>query len=236
MYRGFVNDGWGIDANGKHFFRPRPEADRLRELRELQVDAVAADVEDLIDAGLVGVSADTAKRVAAARSVLARVPDVIVKAVFRAGGRIQILACDDIDGKYLGVTRNKTAIVAGDDEDAAKTLLHEVGHLVDRIKGWWWLSSSDPWRMIWQRDRQAGQVPVFARQQDDAAEYLAETFAEYWLDQQTRARLTPAVLEFHRNLPKLICVGASPLCQAGRDRRAVASRSRPGPGRIHHAH
>jgi hypothetical protein len=175
-------------------------ADRYRTTRETVFADCVADVDALIDAGLVGLTAETASQLAAARVVLARVPAVILKAVLRRGGRVRIIAGQHIDGFRGLTTFDSVATVAGDEPDAEVTLLHELGHLADRVKTWRWISASDSWMKIWARDRNAGMVPDFAGQENDPSEYFAECFSVYWIGD--RAKLSPAVQEFLRTMPK----------------------------------
>jgi hypothetical protein len=200
--------GWERTADGRlwhpilqrHQPVPKGEVDRSKRLRESLLSDISEFFDTLIDGGKIGLTADDEGQLAAARIALTKIPAVIVKAIIRSGGRLHIAKATNING-YLGLTRDRRATVAGDREGADATLLHELAHLADCVKGHYWLSYGEDFMRLWGKDWFAGTIPAGCGQQEDPREYFAESAASYWYSEATRKRLPPAVQAYMQALP-----------------------------------
>jgi hypothetical protein len=198
-WRSVVSDGIGIDRLGRVFQAPDPAIAarreqkikrRLRHVLRCVNAGLSAAVQLLLDSGTIpGLSADGASPAARAtvEGALRRLPRKLLAVVLGVGGkRIEVLPAPSIDwrgSRVRGVGGPAGARIAGEAPNLLEAVLHEFAHVLDcsiPSRGAWWISYSPAWQQIWQRDLAAGRVPEFARQREDAAEYLAECFAAYW--------------------------------------------------------
>jgi len=124
-----------------------------------------------------------------ARQALLRLPRTFLKAVLGSGRRIELVAGTDAGrhpdfhrrDKVRGVANGHKAAVAVDASDCEATVLHEFCHLLDDCHGRQTISHDPRWKATWQADIAAGRVEAFAEQDILSWEYLAESFARYWL-------------------------------------------------------
>jgi len=177
------------------------------------------EVDGFIDDGFVsGVTGlaiggrfPTAVQVERVKKALEKVPSEIMRAILWAGQRVEVIsgvnarrhpAFSNIRGAVAaGMTNEKIAAVAGDLPDLALIVLHETGHLADRVRGVFWLSYADAWMDIWAGDLAAGVVPSFADQRTEPREYFAESAAKFWDSAESRAKLSAAVRAYMAALP-----------------------------------
>ena len=152
-----------------------PELDRLRQFREMQFDTITRTVGEVVDewlaAGKLPFLSGLAAPSAMGEAKDARV--LVAPAVHFARlitGRAEIAVEPEADfrtssifsddsGRAAGLANGRTARVAGDCGDVRQVVLHEAGHIVDALRGRFWLSHSPEWLGIWKAEKAAGRVP-----------------------------------------------------------------------------
>jgi hypothetical protein len=211
-WQGFVNDGWGIDAAGRMFHQVKPnhgapptnpyDPSRDPAARLQVVNAFKADIEEMatkiIGRGEIPFLRGEARpaAIAAARAALGRLPESLLKRLYLAGAQVTIEPAAVLDAwgaPANGIAVDGTARVAGDSAEVERTTLHEVGHIVDSLRGRHSVSESAEWRRLWETESAAGRVPAHDGQRTWPGEFFAECFAAYWLG---HAGLSPQVRGF----------------------------------------
>ena len=140
-----------------------------------------------------------------ARGVLCRLPLGILRSLATCRRKIELWPVSGMrteDGRGAsGVAEiiGRRAYIATNPRDWPRTLLHEAGHLVDCLMGSYAVSLSPAWDSLWTRERRAGRVTSHANADTDASEFLAVSFADFWLDTTSRSELSPAVRSFLSN-------------------------------------
>lgn len=184
------------------------------------VDSLKATVQDAIDsqlargelpiliAGQVDGNPTSLESMETARDALLRLPRPILRALIMGGCKITVdpvpvfqansmyATCSEAVGVANAGT--KTARIAGESQGLAGTVLHEVGHLVDSLRGRFAVSRSQPWQAVWIAEKAAGRVEFSGDQRLWSHEFWAESFSRFYCGE--RWKLSPAVQSFIENI------------------------------------
>ena len=143
------------------------------------------------------------EQVALIEQTLTKLPEGVIRRWHNAGGRLELVAGDNatIHPKFFHNSQRalgwcsgdgRLLVVAIDSDRPERTVLHEVGHAIDRnnrfsaAQEWCELSGRPPRWYRWAHDYYAG----------DEAEFFAECFSMYFFSAEDRAKLTVAVERF----------------------------------------
>ena len=173
---GFVNDGWGVDADGKWFHVEKAAWEnetRGRQMQRLRRDLADLDevldgvAEDLLEGGNVPFLDGDAATMETARRALRRLPKQLRKR-FWTSAKVELRPVKSLPSKsiYLmpgedqaaGLCRGKTAVVASQCGDLECTILHEAGHILDNLRGHHRISGTPQWESLWKLERRAGRI------------------------------------------------------------------------------
>ena len=187
-WQGFVNDGWGVDEQGRCYFVERPRLDRQR----IEAQALDMDVDNLPKParppGIFPVAIDgqfpAPEVVAEIRCAIEKLPKRFLRAWRAANGRIEVIPGRDVgrhplycDGGrpplgFFSPARN-IVVVAGDHRDRCRSVLHELAHAVDFALG---ISRRPEWQEICRADSARQRVSEVYVDGQVVMEHFAESF------------------------------------------------------------